>query len=150
MAAALASLGVGSAQAVTNGIYESIPSPQPSNLPSLGYQAEVAWYNRRSFDALATFIQAFASLPEGDGTVLDHTLIFANSDTNYAKLHALDGIPVMTIGKAGGRLATGRYVDGHGDPITRIGLTCQQALGMPVERWGTGSLQTSKPVAELL
>jgi hypothetical protein len=130
-------------------VHHTLTHEEPDD-PSLGYQAEVAWYNRRSFEALATFIQAFVSLPEGDGTVLDNTLIFANSDTNFAKLHALDGIPVMTIGKAGGRLKTGRYVDGHGDPISRIGLTCQQALGMPVERWGTASLQTTKPIAELL
>ncbi len=36
---ALATLGVGGAHAAANSIYESIPSPQPSNLPSLGYQA---------------------------------------------------------------------------------------------------------------
>ncbi len=130
-------------------VHHTLTHEEPDD-PSLGYQAEVAWYNRRSFEALAGFIQAFADLPEGDGSVLDNTLIFANSDTNFAKLHALDGIPVMTIGKAGGRLQTGRYIDGHGDPISRIGLTCQQALGMSVERWGTGSLQTSKPVAELI
>jgi LPXTG-motif cell wall-anchored protein len=34
----LAALG-GSASAVTGAIYDSIPSPQPSNLPSLGFQA---------------------------------------------------------------------------------------------------------------
>ena len=36
---ALATLGVGGAHAATGAIYDSIPSPQPSNLPSLGYQA---------------------------------------------------------------------------------------------------------------
>lgn len=130
-------------------VHHTLTHEEPDD-PRLGYQAEVAWYNRRSFDALASFIKAFADLPEGDGTVLDNTLLFANSDTNFAKLHALDGIPVLTIGRAGGRLKTGRCIEGHGDPISRIGLTCQQALGMPVERWGSGSLQTSKPIAELL
>ncbi len=130
-------------------VHHTLTHEEPDD-PNLGFQAEVAWYNRRSFDALATFIKAFADLPEGDGTLLDNTLIFANSDTNFAKLHALDGIPVMTIGRAGGRLKTGRFIEGHGDPITRIGLTCQQALGLPIERWGTGSLQTTKPIADLL
>ena len=117
---------------------------------NLGYQAEVAWYNLRSFQAMADFIKAFADIKEGAGTLLDNTLIFANSDTNYAKMHALDGIPVMTIGKAGGRLKTGNFIAGNGDPISRIGLTVQQIMGLPVDRWGTLSLQTNRPITELM
>ena len=90
----------------------------------------------RSFEAMAAFIKAFADIKEGDGSLLDNTLIFANSDTNFAKLHAIDGIPVFTIGKAGGRMKTGYHISGNGDPISRIGLTCQQVLGMQVEKWG--------------
>jgi LPXTG-motif cell wall-anchored protein len=36
---ALATFGVGGARAASGDLYDSIPSPQPSNLPSLGYQA---------------------------------------------------------------------------------------------------------------
>lgn len=130
-------------------VHHTLTHEEPLD-PALGYQAEVAWYNIRSFEALATFIKAFADIKEGDGTLLDNTLILANSDTNYAKTHALDGIPVMTIGRAGGRLKTGRYIAGNGDPITRIGLTCLQALGLRIDKWGTLSLQTSKPISEIL
>ena len=37
-----------------------------------------------------------------------------------------------------------------GEPITRIGFTLQQVMGVPVEKWGQGSMQTSKPVSEIL
>ena len=37
-----------------------------------------------------------------------------------------------------------------GEPVTRVGLTLQQVLGVPVEKWGQGSMQTSKPVSEIL
>jgi hypothetical protein len=130
-------------------IHHTLTHEEPVD-QKLGYQAEVAWYNLRSFEAMATFIKAFADIKEGDGTLLDNTLIFANSDTNYAKLHAMDGIPVMTIGKAGGKLKTGYHIPGGGDPISRIGLTCQHALGMEAGSWGTLSLRTSKPIGELL
>jgi hypothetical protein len=92
----------------------------------------------------------FSGIREGEGTLLDNTLIFANSDTNFAKLHALDGVPVMTIGKAGGRIKTGLHIAGNGDPISRIGLTVQQIMGLPVDKWGARSLMTSKPVSEIL
>jgi len=101
-------------------------------------------------EALASFIAAFDGVREGPGTLLDNTLIFAHAETSYAKVHAVDNIPVMTIGSAAGRLKTGLHIAGHGDPISRVGLTVMQALGLPLERWGTGSLQTSKTITEIL
>jgi hypothetical protein len=130
-------------------IHHTLTHEEPLD-PKLGYQAEVAWYNLRSFEAMATFIKAFASIKEGDGTLLDNTLIYANSDTNFAKLHALDGIPVFLIGKAGGKIKPGYHIAGAGDQISRIGLTVQHAMGMQVDKWGTLSMQTSKPISEIM
>ncbi|MEY4357861.1 MAG: hypothetical protein RL469_1187 [Pseudomonadota bacterium] len=115
-----------------------------------GYQPEAFWFNCRVMEALSVFIAAFDRVREGPGTLLDNTLIFAHAETSYAKVHAVDNIPVMTIGAAGGRLKTGLHIAGHGDPISRVGLTVMQALGLPLERWGTGSLQTSKTISEVL
>lgn len=117
---------------------------------SLGYQREVAELHVTSMKALASFIEAFKRVPEGDGTLLDNTLIFANSDTGNSRVHSVDNIPVMLIGTAGGRLKPGHHIIGNGAPISRIGLTALQVMGIPVERWGTGSLETSKPISEIL
>lgn len=117
---------------------------------SLGYQREVALMHVQSMEALATFIDAFKSVPEGDGTLLDNTLIFASSDTGNSRIHSVDNIPVMTIGSGGGRVKTGIHVLGNGDPVSRIGLTVMQAMGASVERWGVGSLETNRPVSEIL
>lgn len=117
---------------------------------SLGYQREVAELHVVSMEALATFIQAFKNIPEGDGTLLDNTLIFASSDTGNSRIHSVDNIPIMTIGSGGGRVKTGHHITGNGDPLSRIGLTTMQAMGINVERWGTGSLETSKAITEIL
>jgi hypothetical protein len=90
------------------------------------------------------------SIREGDGTLLDNCLIFAASETNYAKLHTIDSIPVFLAGKAGGRMRTGMHIVGGGDPITRVGYTAMQIMGVPLRRWGTKSLQTSRPVTEVM
>jgi hypothetical protein len=39
---------------------------------------------------------------------------------------------------------------GRADPITRIGLTLQQAMGLQVEKWGTRSMETNRTISELL
>ena len=73
----------------------------------------------------------------------------AHSETSFAKVHDVLGLPVMIAGRAGGRLKTGRHIAGTNDPVTRIGLTIQQIMGLRKERWGTGSMETAKSVGEL-
>ena len=43
-----------------------------------------------------------------------------------------------------------QHIAGKGDPSSRVGLTLQQALGMPVSSWGVTSMETSKPISEVL
>jgi hypothetical protein len=42
------------------------------------------------------------------------------------------------------------HVRGNGEPATRIGLTVQQVMGLPVSEWGTRSLTATRPVSEIL
>ncbi len=115
----------------------------------LGYQPQATFFVDRSMEAWASFVGKLAAIEEGDGTLLDNCLVMAHSETSFAKVHDVVGLPVMTAGRAGGRLATGQHIAGTGDPVTRIGLTMQQLMGLPVERWGIGSMETNKSVGEL-
>ena len=117
--------------------------------PQLGYQPQATFFVDRSMEAFAAFVAKLAAVEEGDGSLLDHCLVLAHSETSFAKAHDVTNLPVMTAGRAGGRLATGRHIAGGSDPATRIGLSVQQLMGMPVERWGSGAMQTNKPVGEL-
>ena len=118
--------------------------------PKLGHQKEVAWFATRSMIAWREFLDEISSIQEGDGTLLDHCLILAHSDCSIAKAHAVEGIPVMIAGNANGRIRTGFHLAGNADPITRVGLTVQQALGLQVERWGALSMDTNRTISELV
>ena len=118
--------------------------------PALKCQPETSWFNMRSMTALASFIDALAAQKEGPGTLLDNMLVMAGSETSFARVHSVDDIPTFTVGTAGGRIKTGLHILGNGDPITRIGLTAMQVMGVSVDKWGTKSLQTSKTISEIL
>jgi len=118
--------------------------------PVLGYQKEHAWFATRSMIAWREFLDELASIPEGDGTLLDNTLILAHSDCSIAKSHAVEGIPVMIAGSGGGRVRTGFHMAGKGDSLARIGLTVQQAMGVKVDRWGVKSMETNRVITDLL
>jgi hypothetical protein len=118
--------------------------------PVLGYQPISADFSTHSMKFFATLIKELDSIPEGDGTLLDHSLVLAYTDTSFAKLHALDGIPILLVGGANGRMKTGYHIAGEGSPVSRVGLTVQQALGLPVDGWGKGSMATKKAYTEIL
>ena len=117
--------------------------------PELGHQREVAWFAQQSMIAWREFLDALSGIPEGDGTLLDNCLVLAHSDCSIAKAHAVEGIPTMVAG-GGDRVRTGYHMAGNADPISRIGLTVQQAMGLQVERWGSLSMETNKSITELL
>jgi hypothetical protein len=118
--------------------------------PVLGYQPRVANYNVMNMEFFAMLIKELDAIQEGDGTLLDHSLVYAFSDVSFAKIHAVDGIPLFLAGSASGRLKTGYHIAGEGGAVSRVGLTIQKAMGMPVESWGSGSMDTKNPYAELL
>jgi hypothetical protein len=118
--------------------------------PKVGYQRNAYWFNCFNMRGAAAFIDAFAKCREGDGSLLDNTLVFATSETSYARLHKVDNLPMMTIGAGGGRVKTGLHVVGNGDPVTRVGFTAMRAMGVPINRWGTRALETSRPITDVL
>jgi hypothetical protein len=118
--------------------------------PSLGYQPVTSHFSTYSMEFFAMLLKALDEVKEGDGTLLDHSLVFAFTDTGFAKLHTLDNIPMLLAGSANGRIKTGYHIAGDSAPVTRVGLTIQQAMGITVNKWGTGSMQTQKPISEIM
>ena len=117
---------------------------------AIGYQPTASWYLRRAMESWAYFVAAFTKVKEGDGTLLDNMLIYASSDSAWARIHSLDGVPLFTAGRAGGRVTSGLHVDGGGGPGTRVGYTAMKVFGLDAASWGTKSNATSKEIGEIL
>ena len=116
----------------------------------LGYQPNSAWFSTKSLEAWAYLVKAMANFKEGDGTLLDHSLVYAHSDQHLARVHQITGIPMMTAGSAGGKLKTGYHIDGANSPGTRVGLTAMQAMGLQVTEWGVNSMKTSHTIGDVV
>ena len=56
----------------------------------------------------------------------------------------------MLAGSASGRMKTGYHIAGDGSPVSRVGLTVQKAMGLSVDSWGKGSMETKSAYTELL
>ncbi len=113
-------------------------------------QPNVSWYTRRAMEEWAYYVQALADFREGDGSLLDNSLIYATTDQSFAKIHGIEGIPMFSAGRAGGKLKTGLHIDGGGTPGCRLGYTAMRLMGLDVPSWGDKSNNTSKEIGEIL
>jgi hypothetical protein len=118
--------------------------------PKLGYQPRVHEYNVASMELFASLLKELEAIKEGDGTLLDHSVVLAFTDQSYARIHSVDGLPILVAGGASGRIKTGYHIAGDNSPVSRVGLTLQKALGVSVDSWGKESLQVRTPYTELL
>jgi hypothetical protein len=101
-------------------------------------------------DQMAEFIKMLDSFKEGDGTLLDQSLVVMNTDNGQAFTHQLTNLPTFTAGRAGGLIKTGMYLHMNNSPATRLGLTAMQVFKVPVSKFGTNSMETSRPISEVL
>ncbi len=129
--------------------FHSLTHEEPLD-PDLGYQPDTTWFVNFTMDVFARFVKRLDDYKEGDGSVLDRTLLLWQTDHGYARTHSLEDLPIFTLGGAGGRLKTGLHVAAVGDSTTRVGLTVQQIMGVPVNTWGRLSNETSRPFTEVI
>src|SRR5690606_19626360 len=118
--------------------------------PDLGIQVNSSFFTRKSMEAWGDLVREFSAIPEGDGTLLDNVIIYAHSDQELAQVHSLDGIPMFTAGRGGGRFKTGLHVDGNGAPGTQLGYTLMKSLGVDISQWGSESNRVSTVINDIL
>jgi Protein of unknown function (DUF1552) len=86
----------------------------------------------------AKFLDRLKNTPDGDGSLLDHALIFYGSGMGNSNVHATDPLPMLA---AGGGAGTGnRHV--VLPPKTEIGnlwLTIARHFDVPLDRFGEGT-----------
>lgn len=104
-----------------------------SNLPAWeALTARARWHAGE----IAYFLNRLAEIPEGDGTVLDNTLVLWGNEVSRGNSHSLDNIPYLIVGNAGGAVRTGRYVEHTGASNCDFLHAILQAFGVERETFG--------------
>jgi hypothetical protein len=97
--------------------------------------------NRYHVERLPYFLTKLKSIPDGDGSLLDHTLIFWASNMGDGNLHSHKAVPNMLIGGASGRHTGGRHIKASGTTANLL-LTVLHLYGIEQQSIGdsTGTL----------
>ncbi len=93
---------------------------------------------------LAYLLEKMKATPDGDGTLLDHSLIMYGSGMGNGNLHRHSDLPVLLAGKLGGKFKTGYHLDYKMDtPMANLLVAILDKAGVPIEKMGdsTGPLK---------
>jgi hypothetical protein len=85
----------------------------------------------------AAFVEKLRTSPDGDGSVLDHSLIVFGAGMSDGQAHSAYPLPLSTVGGAGGKMKGGRYlVANEWTPVANFWLSVAGMFGSPLERFG--------------
>lgn len=87
--------------------------------------------------------------PEGEGSMLDHTLVVWAQELGDGRLHVCEDVPWILAGAAGGFLRTGQYLPLGGTSHTKLLVTIANAMGLETRTFGDPAYGTG-PIEELV
>ncbi|MCC6510361.1 MAG: DUF1552 domain-containing protein [Pirellulaceae bacterium] len=105
------------------------------------------WIKIRQYNCrmLVKLMQQLESVPEGNGTMMDHTLIVYSSN-NADKQHTNGANwPFILLGNCSGRIKTGQFTQLDGKrPVNALYTTLLHAIGAPRDRFNMDKSMASK------
>src|SRR5262249_28444470 len=92
--------------------------------------------NRWHIAQYGYLINKLSQMKEGEGSVLDQSMVVFGSGLRDGNSHNPHNLPVVVAGKGGGRLATGQHLSyGTDTPLANLWVSMLDAFGSPVERF---------------
>ena len=96
--------------------------------------AQVAKINRFHVSLFAEFLTKLQAVPEGDGSLLDHSLYLYGSGMGNPNLHDHVNLPIIVAGGAAGKMRGGRHIRfDKPTPLANLHLTLLNKVGVPLE-----------------
>jgi hypothetical protein len=99
--------------------------------------------NEYHFRQFGYLVEKLSKTPEGDGSMLDHTLFLYGTGISDSNTHFHDDLPIAVVGGKAAGITGGRYMRyPQGTPLANLHLTILDKLGVPLEKFGdsTGKL----------
>jgi hypothetical protein len=106
--------------------------------------AQINCYHAQLF---TYFIDKLKNTPDGDGTLLDHSMVVYGSGISEGNSHAHSNLPTVIFGHGNGKLRTGQHIEYPvGTMMSRMFLSLMHIMGINQENF-SGS---SQALAELV
>jgi len=96
--------------------------------------AKIAKINTFHVSLFSDFLQRMKATPDGDGSLLDHSIYLYGSGMGNPSLHDHDNLPILVAGGAGTGLKGGRHIRYEkGTPLANVHLTLLDRVGIHLD-----------------
>ena len=93
--------------------------------------------NRWHAAQLAYMLGKMATIKEGEGTLLDNSMIFFGSGMSDGNRHDPKNLPIILAGHGGGEIGGGRHIaNNQGTPLCNLYVPMLRRMGVDVEAFG--------------
>jgi hypothetical protein len=100
-------------------------------------KARLVVIQRYHTEVFAKFLGRLAQMPDGDGTMLDHSILLYGSNMSNSNAHNQYPLPTAVVGGGCGRIKGGQHIDfADRTPLANVLLTLLQRAGVPIEKVG--------------
>ena len=89
------------------------------------------------------FLQKLKATPDGEGSLLDHSLILFGSGMSESDVHSRLNVPTLLAGRGAGLVRANRHIQAPKDsPIANLALTLANKFGAGMDSYGisTGTI----------
>ncbi len=97
--------------------------------------AKVAKINTYQTGLFAKFLEKLRSTPDGDGSLLDHSLIVYGGGMGNPNVHAEGPLPIVVLGGGAGR-GNRHIVNREATPVGNLWMTVANKYGRELESFG--------------
>lgn len=107
-------------------------------------QMKIREINRFHMQQFAYLLERLRSIPEGDGTLLDHSMLVYGGGIGDGDRHNHDDLPLLMAGRANGTIQTGRHLKYASEtPMANLLVSMLHRMGANVDSFGdsTGPLR---------
>ena len=99
-------------------------------------QQKISEINTFHMTLMSHFLKRLDSIPEGDGTLLDNSMVLYGSGIADGNSHSHKNLPIAMFGSGGGSIKTGRHIQlRSGTPLTNLYCSMLKRVGAPVEKF---------------
>ena len=100
--------------------------------------------NKYHVTQFAYFLDKLKQIPDGDGSLLDHSILLYGSGISDGNIHFHMDLPALVVGGGSGTLKGGRHIRYKNDtPLANLHVSLLDKLGVPTDSFGdsTGKLE---------
>jgi hypothetical protein len=107
--------------------------------------AKVAKINQFHVSLFAEFLEKMKSTPEGDGSLLDHSLYLYGSGMGNPNVHDHTNLPILVAGGASGNMRGGRHIKYDKPlPLANLHLTLLDKVGVHLDSFADSQGQVEE------